>query len=122
MRPEAIAHVWDAAEAARLVAQFVVGQTEADLERDLLLRSAIERQLEILGEALNRLRRDDPEAAVRVPDLDKVVGMRNVIVHAYGEIDYEIVWSAVTNRLPTLLHVLTSLLDEAGPAPEVSAP
>lgn len=53
MRPEAGAHLWDAAEAAK--------------------------NIELLGEALNGQRRDDPETAARVPGLDKIIGMRNII-------------------------------------------
>lgn len=52
MRPEAGAHLWDAAEAAKLVHEFVDGKTEAEFNSNLLIRSAVERQLEILGEAL----------------------------------------------------------------------
>ena len=113
MRPEAGAHVWDAAEAARLVHDFAGGKTEAEFNSNLILRSAIERQLEILGEALNRLRRDDADTAARVPDLGKIVGMRNIIAHEYGDIDYEIVWRAATTAVPGLLTVLSELADEA---------
>ena len=120
MRPESAAHLWDAAEAARTVHGFVADRTEAAFMADLMLRSAVERQLEILGEALNRLRNEDPETAARVPDLDRIVGMRNVIAHEYGDIDYAIVWAAVTRRVPTLLPVLQALLERAGSAPEVA--
>lgn len=78
-----------------------------------MIRSAIERQFEILGEALNRLRGDDAETAARVPDLDKIVGMRNIIIHEYGDIDYEIVWRAAKTAIPVLVAVLNELVDEA---------
>ena len=120
MRPESAAHLWDAAEAARTVHGFVADRTEAAFMADLMLRSAVERQLEILGEALNRLRNEDPETAAQVPDLDRIVGMRNVIAHEYGDIDYAIVWAAVTRRVPTLLPVLKALLAQAGSAPEIA--
>lgn len=94
MRPEAGAHLWDAAEATKLAHEFASGRTKDEFNSDLLVRSAIERQLEILGEALNRLRRVDAGTADRVPDLDKIIGMRNVIAHEYGEIDYEVVGEA----------------------------
>lgn len=113
MRPEAGAHLWDAAEAARLVVEFSRGRTEVEFTDDLLLRSAIERQLELLGEALNRLRRDDADTAGRIPDVDKIVGMRNVLAHEYGEIDYEIVWRAATVGVPGLIPMLDELVDEA---------
>ncbi|WP_029089991.1 HepT-like ribonuclease domain-containing protein [Brevibacterium album] len=113
MRSEAGAHLWDAAEAAKLVDEFVRGRTESEFSSNLLIRSATERQMEILGEALNRLRRDDAETAARVPDLEKIIGMRNIITHQYGEIDYEIVWRAATTGIPALIPILNNLVDEA---------
>ncbi|MBM9462399.1 DUF86 domain-containing protein [Aeromicrobium sp. YIM 150415] len=113
MRRESPAHVWDAVESATAVRTFVAGRTESEFLSDLLLRSAVERQLEILGEALNRLRQIDPETATRIPDLRRIIGMRNVIAHEYGTVDYEIVWSAVTTRVPELIGFLQSLLEEA---------
>lgn len=59
------AHLWDAAEATRLVHEFAHDKTETEFSSDPLIRSAIERQLEILGEALNRIRRDDADTAAR---------------------------------------------------------
>lgn len=100
-------------EAARLVNEFARGRTAADFTSDLVVRSAVERQLEILGEALNRLRRDDPDTAARVHDLDRIIGMRNVLAHQYGDIDYEIVWRATTTGVPALIPVLDELVEEA---------
>lgn len=113
MRREAGAHLWDAAEAAKLVHEFASGNTESKFNSDLILRSAIERQMEILGEALKRLRRDDADTAARVPGLDRIVGMRNVLAYEYGDIDYEILWRATTTEIPTLIPILNQLVDEA---------
>ncbi len=113
MRREAGAHLWDAAEAARLVREFASGKTESEFNSDLIVRSAIERQMEILGEAFKRLRRDDADTAARVPGLDRIVGMRNVLAHEYGDIDYEILWRATTTEIPTLIPILNQLVDEA---------
>lgn len=113
MRRESAAHLWDAAEAAQLICEFTRRKTLMTFGSDVLVRSAVERQLEILGEALNRLRRGDPDTSMRVPDLDKIVGMRNIIAHEYGTIDYEIVWSAVTTSIPPLIPILRELVDEA---------
>lgn len=73
MRPESPAYLWDARRAASLIQQFVSGHVLADYLRDPLLKSAVERQFEIIGEALNKLSRIDPEVAVRVPDLPSMV-------------------------------------------------
>lgn len=118
MLPESAAHLWDANQAAHTLETFTAGKSQSEFLGDVLLRSAVERQLEILGEALSRLRANDPDTAVRVPDIDRIVGMRNVIAHEYGDIDYEIIWAAVTYRLPVLVPRLDALLREAGPPPE----
>lgn len=115
MQPESAAHLWDASQAAMAVRGFVSGKSEADFRGDLLLRSAVERQLEILGEALNRLRKNDSETALQVPALDRIIGMRNVIAHEYGEVDEAIVWAAATGRMPGIIDRLAELLDRAGP-------
>lgn len=74
MPPEWAAHVWDAAEAARAVADFVAGKNRADYENNRMLRSAVERQLDILGQALKHLRRLTPAKAERVRDAHQIIG------------------------------------------------
>lgn len=111
MRPESPAFLWDARRAAGFIQQFVAGHLLADYVGDVLLKSAVERQFEIIGEALNRLRRVDPEVAATVPDLSRIVAFRNVLVHGYAVIDDEIVWEAATTRLGGLVEVLDHLLD-----------
>lgn len=116
MRLESAAYLWDADQAATAVDTFVAGKTQSEFVDDLLLRSAVERQIEILGEASGRLRARDPDTAARVPDIGRIIGMRNVIAHEYGDIDYEILWVAVKHRIPEVLTTVGVLLQEAGPA------
>lgn len=113
MRPESGAYLWDATQASRLAREFSQTTTKSEFSEDLLVRSAVERQLEILGEALRRLRSSDPSTAERVEGLDRIVGMRNVIAHEYGEIDYEILWHVVTTSIPRLIPILEELVAEA---------
>jgi uncharacterized protein with HEPN domain len=72
------------AEAAERVARFTAGKVFADYERDDLLRSAVERQLEIVGDALGKLRRVDPATAASIRDIERIVGFRNIVVHGYA--------------------------------------
>lgn len=83
-----------------------------EFQINLLVQSAVERQLEILGEALNRLRRTDAQTAADVPDLDRIIGMRNIIALEYGAVDHEIVWAVVDARLSSLAARLAVLLDD----------
>lgn len=109
MRPEAMKYLWDAAQAASAVLRFAGDKTLADYEADELLLSAIERQLIILGEALGRFRQLEPELAGRVPDLNRAVGMRNVLVHAYTQTNHLLVWGLVDGPLPKLMADLDAL-------------
>jgi uncharacterized protein with HEPN domain len=71
-------YLWDAHNAAENVLRFTKGRTFEEYTGDVLLRSGVERQLEIVGEALNQMSRLDPELASRIPQLRTVVGLRNV--------------------------------------------
>ncbi|MBF0697995.1 HepT-like ribonuclease domain-containing protein [Actinomyces bowdenii] len=77
-------------------------------------RSAVERQIDVLGEALNRVRRADPDVSSAIEDADRIIGMRNIIVHEYGSVDYLLVWQSVTRRVSALAALLASLLEEHG--------
>jgi uncharacterized protein with HEPN domain len=102
--------VWDAREAATAIADMTAGKGFADFDRDLVLRSAVERQFEILGEALNRLDRLDATLAAKIPDLRQIVAFRNILIHCYAVIDRARVWSAVQDDLPPLRATLDNLL------------
>lgn len=69
MQPDSAAFLWDVHAAAHRVAVFTVGLTSASYAEDELRKSAVERQLEIIGEALNKLRKTDPEVADSIPDI-----------------------------------------------------
>jgi uncharacterized protein with HEPN domain len=68
-----------------------------------LLRSGVERQLAVVGEALGLLRKCAPKVAARIPSLDEAVATQHVIVHGYGSVDDAILWLVVTRHLGTLL-------------------
>ncbi len=65
-----------------------------------MLRSAVERQIQIIGEALNRLSKVDPATADRITDLARIVAFRNVLVHGYAQIDDALVWEVASTRVP----------------------
>ena len=111
MQPEAGALLWDARRACQRITEFLADRSWADYQTDVLLRSAVERQFQILGEALNRLSRVDPEVAAQVLDLPRIVAFRNVLVHGYAVIDDELVWQFAVERVPQLSALLQQLLD-----------
>jgi uncharacterized protein with HEPN domain len=104
-------------DAADHIAAFIQDRTFADYETDPMFRSAVERQLEIVGEALNQFSKEAPDIAARVPNLRAAVAMRNALIHGYRNIEREIVWRTVTRRLPELRAQVAALLDELGNTP-----
>jgi uncharacterized protein with HEPN domain len=103
-------YLWDACDAAENVLRFTQGRTFEEYSSDLLLRSAVERQLEIVGEALNQMSRRDPELASKIPQLGTIVGFRNILVHGYAEVDDGIVWRVTIDQLQPLIALLRKLL------------
>lgn len=91
--------------------RFAAGKTFAHYEADELLRSAVERQLEIVGEALGKLRQVDPETARKIQALPRAIGLRNVLIHGYATVDDRIVWGVVEANLPDLRSQIVALLD-----------
>ncbi len=77
-----------------------------------LVRLAVERNLTIIGEAVNRLRRYDPAMAFRLTGLSQIVGMRNILSHEYGSIDYETIWRTTQTSVPQLLAEVDALVRE----------
>lgn len=63
-----------------------------------LLKRAIERNLEIIGEAINRILKEQPD--VKIENAKRIVGLRNQIIHAYDNISDENIWAIVMNNLP----------------------
>ena len=73
--------LWDAREAAKLIAAVTAGKSFADFDADIVPRSAVERQFEIIGEAPAQLARIDAAMAQKVPDLRQIIAFRNVLIH-----------------------------------------
>ena len=114
MRRDPRAYLWDVREAADAIADFVRDRDFDQYTSDLMLRSAVERQFAIIGEALNQLSKIDADLAARIPELLRVVAFRNVLIHAYQEIDDAGVWRIVQADLAPLRERVARLLAELG--------
>ena len=88
--------------AAAAIRTFIAGRTLGDYQADLMLRSAVERQFEILGEALTRALRVDPGLKTRLPASRGAIDFRNVIAHEYDALAAATVWDIACNELPGL--------------------
>lgn len=98
--------------ALRRVSRFLKRRSLDDYLADELCQSAVERQLEIAGDALGQLRKFAPEVFKQVPDGDLIVAFRNVLAHGYATLDHSRVYEAASARAPELLVTLEKLLAE----------
>ena len=99
------------------ILQHLAGKTLTDYSGSRLLRRAVEREFEIIGEALKRLSESDPAAAARVSELRTIISFRNRVIHGYDTVDDMVVWGITESRLPLLLSEVATLLAENGGAP-----
>jgi uncharacterized protein with HEPN domain len=112
MQPESLKFVHDMQTAGRRVLEFTHGKTIDDYNADVLLRSAVERQFEIIGEALSQLSKIDREAADRIPGRRGIISFRNILIHSYTNIDETLVWGVVESNLPEMLRAIESILEK----------
>ena len=113
MQPEAKKYLFDVRQACARIEEFTSGKTFIDYSQDAMLRAAVERQFEIIGEALNQLAKLDSTIAERVTDYPRIIAFRNILVHAYAQIDARLVWGVVEANLKPLVVEIDALLDDS---------
>lgn len=96
------AYLLDIVASARLALSYVEGVDHAGFRSDVQLQDAVIRRLEIIGEAARRLS-DEARAAVPEVPWRSVIGMRNLMIHDYDDVDLDIVWDSVHGHLPRLI-------------------
>ena len=100
------AWLWDVQEAAAAIAEFTAGMDAAAYREHHLVRAAVERKFEIIGEALNQLSKHAPDLAERITDRRQIIGFRNLLIHGYAEVDHRMVWGVVRAKVePSLAEV-----------------
>lgn len=112
MPPEAKAFLHDIQRACALLERFTSGKAFDDYASDALLRSGTERQLEIIGEALNQLSKTDPEAVKRISHHRRIIALRNILAHGYAKVDHRVIWNIVGQDLPVLRREVDALMRE----------
>lgn len=115
MRAEEKKLLLDVQEAGQSIQQHCAGHTFEKYAADRWFRRAVEREFEIIGEALNRLDRLAPSTAARITSLRRIVDFRNRIIHGYDSVDDIIVWRTAQQHLPALKAEVDALLREDGP-------
>ena len=104
-------HVPDMLTYAKEAVSFADGRTRADLDTDSMFALALERAIEIIGEAAKNVSRSYQSAHPTIPWQD-ITRTRDLFAHAYFKIDPEILWSIVTKNLPELIGELETALEE----------
>lgn len=112
MEREPKALLWDALAAARLVGSFVANADFERFDRDDMLRSAVERQFEILGEALAQLAKVAPDLVARLPDARRAIDFRNLLIHGYAVVNRPRIWAVVQDDLPKMTAAIQTQLNE----------
>lgn len=82
-----------------------------EYKQNLLLKRAIERELEIIGEAMNRIIKRDAEFLIQIPEAKSIISLRNYIIHAYDSVSDENIWAIIKNHLPKLKEQVDELLN-----------
>lgn len=106
------AYLWDMLDAASAISTFVAGRTFHDFQADRMLRNAVERNMEIIGEAAKRVSKNFQKAHPEIP-WRNIVGQRNILIHEYGEVKNERTWVVAKERIPELVALLRSLLPQS---------
>jgi len=110
MKDDSLAPLHDVLQAGREIKTFVNGHTFDDYKSDSMLRSAVERKFEIMGEALTRIRKDDEQVLAKIRDHRDIISFRNILIHGYDTIDDRIVWDVIEEDLDNLLEDVARLL------------
>jgi uncharacterized protein with HEPN domain len=112
MEAKTKACLYDILTAGQGILNFVAAKTFEDYEANQMLRLATEREFEIIGEALVRIRNLEESLLDEIPDAFRVIAFRNILVHGYDVINNVIVWDAIQYNLPDLLQKVSSILKD----------
>ena len=96
---------------ARLAVAAVADKERIDLESDFILAAALERFIDVIGEAASRVSEVTKASSPQIP-WREIVGMRNRLVHGYASVDHDIVWDVVAGDLEQVIDSLQELISE----------
>ncbi len=105
-------YLHDILEAATDIQTFTMGKKLSDYQDDKMLKAAVERKFEIIGEALNRISKRDNSIAESITDFRKIISFRNLLSHGYDAVEDGIVWDVSQKNLRALISQVKQLLSE----------
>ena len=115
MQPKSPKLLEDIRDAATFIREVTRGRILEDYSGDRLLRQAVERNFEIVGEAVRRLAQHDSETAARIGDYQQIIAFRNILIHGYDLVNHTLVWGTIQAELVLLLGEAEKLLAESKP-------
>lgn len=101
-----MAFLHDMIDCCRFLADLTKNEHIERYKSDAVFRSAIERKLSIIGEAMMQLRAVDPSLASSFTEYERIIGFRHVLVHGYFDLDADVVWLVLKEKLPILQNEL----------------
>ncbi len=107
---EARVFLFEIHRACELIQQFISGMSFSEYDADVKTRSAVERQLEIVGEAIGQMLKSFPEMQQDFPEAPRIIAFRNYLIHGYSSVSNEVVWGIVEVNLPGLASRVEALL------------
>lgn len=99
-------------DACRFLLEFTAGKSVVDYKTDRGFRSAIERELQTIGEALIQLESCAPDRAAKISEHEQIIHFRHVLVHGYHSLKPQLVWDVIEEKLPVLRSEVEALLPE----------
>jgi uncharacterized protein with HEPN domain len=109
MQPKDKAYIWDIQQAANDIIEFTSNISFSEFEKDKKIRFAVERQLLVIGEASHHLTDEMKNTHTKIP-WKRMIGLRNILAHEYGEILIERIWYIAKNNIPELIANIKSLV------------
>lgn len=106
-------YLYDMLSSTRFLLEFTKTKSVEDYKKERAFRSAIERELQIIGEALLQLDHAFPQVAEKIAEHRNIIGFRHVLVHGYDNLDPATVWNVIEAKLPVLEKQLSALLKSA---------
>ena len=102
--------LYDIVDCCKFILEMTKDKTIEDYKSDRLFRSALERELQIIGEAMLQLDNINPEISEHISEHRNIIGFRHVLVHGYDSLDPKTVWNVVETKVDILLSQAQALL------------
>ena len=103
-------YLYDIVSGCEFLVEFTRTKTIEDYKNDRPFRSALERELQIIGEAMLQLDKASPQKAAQIEDYRSIIGFRHILVHGYDSLDPATVWNVIETKLDILLKQARKLL------------